>query len=321
MTKSNLLLLGCSGFVGQAMLNLIDEMEVTDFLFENIYGLSRNPKNSFGPRVTPLLCDLSKEPISCPNVEIIVHAATPASAELNNSDPNAMFNLNIDAMSAVIDFAARQEVPPTVLFTSSGAVYTPDSDIDRIETDAPVLNPSDLSFSAYARGKIEAELMLKDATLAGKCKGLIARLFAFSGTHLPRDRHFAIGNFVENAVTLKRITVRSDGSSLRSYLDERDMAHWLLSIIDRGVPENTYHVGSERTISIRDLAFLVSARYNLLTGDHIPVEILGQKSPIDGISRYVPSTLQTRTELGLSEKISLESSIDSMLYAARASRY
>jgi nucleoside-diphosphate-sugar epimerase len=319
LDKSNLLLLGASGFVGRSVLAHIHKMEDSALLFDKLYTLSRNHHN-FGARITPLLGDLSREPISCPNVEIIIHAATPASAELNHSDPNAMFNLNVDAMAAVIDFAAQQEEPPTVLFTSSGAVYAPDSHTAHIGTDAPVLNPTDFSSSAYARGKIEAELMLQDATLNGKCKGIVARLFAFSGTHLPRDRHFAIGNFVENAVALKKITIRSDGLSLRSYLDERDMAHWLLSIIDKGVSDHIYHVGSEREISIRELAFLVSERYNSLTGELIPVEILGQKSPIDGVSRYVPSTFETRKELGLSETISLESSIDSMLHAALAAQ-
>jgi dTDP-glucose 4,6-dehydratase len=227
-----------------------------------------------------------------------------------------MFKLNVDAMATVLDFASQQEAPPTVLFTSSGAVYASDSHHDLIGTNTRFIDTSDFSSSAYARGKIEAELMLQEATLAGKCKGIIARLFAFSGTHLPRNRHFAIGNFVEDAVTLKKITVRSDGTSIRSYLDERDMANWLLSIIDRGVPENIYHVGSERAISIGNLASLVSERYQLMTGDEIPVEILGQSSPLDGVMRYVPSTFQTRKEMGLSETISLENSIDSMLQAA-----
>jgi hypothetical protein len=53
-----------------------------------------------------------------------------------------------------------------------------------------------------------------------------------------------------------------------------------------------------------------------MTGDEIPVEILGQSSPLDGVMRYVPSTFQTRKEMGLSETISLENSIDSMLQAA-----
>ena len=125
---------------------------------------------------------------------------------------------------------------------------------------------------------------------------------------------------MESAITTKKIVVRSDGSSIRSYLDELDMAQWLMSICEYGVSNHIYHVGSERVISIRDLAFLVASRCEYLTGENVLVEILGETSPIDGVSRYVPSTTQTRNELGLSETISLESSIDSMLQDAIASR-
>jgi dTDP-glucose 4,6-dehydratase len=232
-----------------------------------------------------------------------------------------MLNLIVRGMENVIEFASRHPVPPKIVFTSSGAVYGEvSSSINLIPEDFPIATPSADHYSAYAEGKRRAESMLRDATVAGHCEGITARLFAFSGENLPRDRHFAIGNFVDSAITQKKIVVRSDGSSIRSYLDEKDMAQWLLSIAEKGTSGNIYHVGSERAISIRDLAFLISDRCEMLTGESIPIEILGQTSHLDGVSRYVPSTLQTRMNLELSEKISLEKSIDQMLRAAIAAQ-
>jgi len=252
-----------------------------------------------------------------PIFDLIVHAATPASAVLNTQDPDQMYRIIVQGMQNVIEFASRHQKAPTILFTSSGAVYgerpVDEECIREGSTSFPnLVAPS----SAYAEGKRAAEAMLREATEMGICKGIITRLFAFSGEHLPRDRHFAIGNFVENSVTMKKIVVRSDGSSIRSYLDERDLAYWLLTIAHSGRSDQIYHIGSERAISIRDLAFLVAERCELITGEKIPVEILGQSSPLDGVSRYVPSTVQTRASLGLSETIGLELSIDSMLHAA-----
>jgi nucleoside-diphosphate-sugar epimerase len=80
-------------------------------------------------------------------------------------------------------------------------------------------------------------------------------------------------------------------------------------------PDGVYHVGSERSISIRDLAELVAKRYSLLTRRECGVSILNQTSPLDGTSYYVPETHRTREVLGLSETISLELSIDSMIAA------
>ena len=101
-------------------------------------------------------------------------------------------------------------------------------------------------------------------------------------------------------------------------MDGEDMASWLLKIIDVGEPENIYHIGSERSISIRELAVLVGARYESLTRDPVTVTVLGESSPLDGVSRYVPSTAWTRQILNVEETISLESSVDKMILAAIA---
>lgn len=312
-----MLILGSSGFVGSSVVSLLSRDNEMRATFDAITLSFRSSVTVDYSWVKNLRFDFRSATDTFPEAEIIFHAATPASAELNSSNPNLMYDLNVLAMRKILDTVRSWRMPPRILFTSSGAVYG----------EMPVNAPSfaeerqwkadnQSSLSAYAEGKLAAESMLSMANEEGICVGIIARMFAFSGEHLPRDRHFAIGNFVESAVTNQKIVVRSDGSSIRSYLDERDMAQWLLQIAQNGTPNRVYHVGSERAVSIRELAFLVADRFELLTGSHIPVEILGHSSPLDGVSRYVPSTVQTRKELGLSETISLERSIDDMLKAA-----
>jgi dTDP-glucose 4,6-dehydratase len=253
-----------------------------------------------------------------PVFDVIVHLATPASAQMNVHNPALMLEANVLTMKNIIDFAAKHQDPPRLLFTSSGAVYGNISAVPNgIPEDYPTPEVGQLHFtdSAYAEGKRVAEALLIESTLKGKCLGLIARLFAFSGPSLPRDRHFAIGNFVRDAVQQQKIVVRSSGQSIRSYLDETDMAEWLIRILKIGDPLDVFHVGSERAISIRSLAELVASRYTAITSIHSDVEILGQSSPLDGVDFYVPSTNYTRKKLSLTEKMSLENSIDSMLYA------
>lgn len=319
MTK--LLVIGGSGFVGKSLLSHKD-IEKFDrvVITRSLPALVSNKQPNL-VAYEDLVWDVRRKSDLVPSFDLIIHAATPASALMNTMEPEVMHRVIVQGMENVIEFASRHSVPPKVLFTSSGAVYGEfPSSTAYISEDFHVGSESPGDSSAYAEGKRRAEIILRDATAEGLCNGIITRLFAFSGTHLPRDRHFAIGNFVESAVTKKKITVRSDGSSIRSYLDEQDMAQWLLAIAEDGVPGQIYHIGSERAISIRELAFLVSERYEILTGISIPVEILGQVSQLDGVSRYVPSTLRTRSELGLSETITLESSIDNMLETALAAQ-
>jgi nucleoside-diphosphate-sugar epimerase len=319
MTK--LLVIGGSGFVGRSLLTHKD-IEKFDRVVITRSGLTAvsNEQHKLVAH-QDLVWDVRRKSDLVPSFDVIIHAATPASALMNTMEPKAMQHVIVQGMENVIEFASRHSVPPKVLFTSSGAVYGEIlSPFDYIFEDFPVGSESPGDSSPYAEGKRRAEIILRDATAEGLCNGIVTRLFAFSGTHLPRDRHFAIGNFVEGAVTKKKITVRSDGSSIRSYLDEQDMAQWLLAIAEKGLPDQIYHVGSERAISIRDLALLVSERCEIMTGESIPVEILGQVSQLDGVSHYVPSTLRTRSELGLSETITLESSIDRMLETALAAQ-
>ena len=309
------LLLGASGFVGRSLLDVVHSQAAES---TSLYCVSsRSVKLDEIYKREWLVWDVlepSPFQFSC---NLIIHAATPASAELNSSDPDKMYQLNVQAMVNVVEFAARQQQPPVVLFTSSGAVYgDPPLSLEGFPEDWPTARLSSERSSAYARGKIEAERILQEATKGGKCIGLIARMFAFSGVYLPLDKHFAIGNFVRDVVKSRAITIRSDGSSIRSYMDGKDMASWLLRIIEAGSPDEIYHVGSERSISIRDLASLVSERYQLLTDNETSIEILGEISPLDGVSRYVPSTKWTRERLNLTETVSLEASIDQMIVKA-----
>lgn len=305
---SSCLLLGSSGFVGQSLSSNWPK------------GWVMCPVSSQSRENSPgLVWDVTTKCDFKPDYSLLIHAATPASAELNTFRPEEMFLMNVTAMTNVIEFASRHDNPPVVLFTSSGAVYgdMPPS-LERIPEDWPIATHSQEVSSAYARGKIEAERMLQEATQAGKCVGLIARMFAFSGVHLPIDRHFAIGNFIRDAVHSRAITIRSDGSSIRSYMDGTDMASWLLRVIESGTSDEIYHIGSERSISIQDLASVVATRYEQLTNHEVSIEILGQSSPLDGVSRYVPSTAWTRERLGLAETVSLEESIDKMILNALA---
>lgn len=300
----NCLLLGSSGFVGSCLLDYsIDKPELSFFASHLRVGINRERT-----------WDITGKSNLVANFDVIIHAATPASAVLNSEKPDEMYRLNVLAMENVIEFAARHQNPPIVLFTSSGAVYgeMPDH-LERFSEGWERPQSSIPLSSAYAQGKVDAEALLKKATIDGKCQGLIARLFAFSGVHLPLDRHFAIGNFVRDAVCDQRITIRGNGSPIRSYLDGQDMSEWIFQIIESGSPEEIYHVGSERAISIKDLATLVSNRYELLTDNPVKVDILDQSSPLDGVSRYVPSTERTRTQLNLKENIDLEESIDQMI--------
>ena len=308
-SRRSVLVLGGTGFVGRSLLSQLSESDNKVTIF------SRKPR--VGANTDGVDCaygDIRSDITLAPVFDVIIHAATDASADLNSNSPLDMFLTCVEGMQSVVRFCEKHKTPPVLLFTSSGGVY---GDLPSAQESFPendrLSAPSYSVGSAYAEGKRAAEFILAEAGARGVCDARLARLFAFSGIHLPLDRHFAMGNFIRDAVRQQHIVINGDGSAIRSYLDQADMAEWLLASIEKGNSHSTYHVGSERAISIHELADLVASRYKLLTEIECSFEVKRRSSPLDGVSRYVPSTKFTRAELQVSEKIKLETSIDRML--------
>ena len=222
--------------------------------------------------------------------DAIIHAATSAVTTLPDAE---MTSVIMDGARHVADFAKAAGCG-TVLFTSSGAVYGPRT-APAGEDDA--CEPA----TAYGKGKLAAERLLVDAGLDVK----IARCFAFAGPHLNRGIHFAIGNFIQNCLDGKPITINGDGTPLRSYLYADDLVEWLFAILERGGNGRPYNVGSDRAVSIRELAETVR---NVLGAD-VPVEVKGVPVPGAPPSVYVPDVTRAENELGLRVATGLEDAI------------
>jgi dTDP-glucose 4,6-dehydratase len=108
--------------------------------------------------------------------------------------------------------------------------------------------------SAYGEAKRLAEQWCVQHGLQHGMNISIARCFAFVGAGLPLDGHFAIGNFIADALAGRPVAVRGDGSPMRSYLYGADLAIWLMTCLLRGQHGRAYNVGSNQPLSIRELA-------------------------------------------------------------------
>jgi nucleoside-diphosphate-sugar epimerase len=309
------LVTGGTGFVGQSLLAYLSfQNDGNDYYFVGSRTGVRF-RESHTETISPwnVLNDCPFDP----DFDAVLHAATPASASLNATDPLKMVDIIVSGTQNVLKFVTSHKYLPRFILVSTGGVYGEmPSSLSAYDENYLGAVATIRAHSAYAEAKRMSEVFASISREVSGVDVMIARLFAFSGPHLPRDRHFAVGNFVRDAVQNNCIQVKSDGQSVRSYLDERDMAGWLLAILQRGQSGEVYHVGSERSITIGELAHLTAERYSIVTGNRCAVEILGQVSSLDGVSRYVPSTKRTRHVLGTCETISLEESLDSMILSA-----
>ena len=234
----------------------------------------------------------------------LIHAATDASAELNENNPLKMFDTVVLGTRNILEFAVKSKIS-RVLYLSSGAVYGQQVlGVDYVQessTGAPnCIDPK----NAYAEGKRASEML---CAIYGKQFGLqicIARIFALLGPLLNLNIHFAAGNFIRDAIAGKKITVLGDGRPERSYLYPSDLVVWLLAILTRGTPGVAYNVGSEEAISIANLAKLTSS----ILGNH-GYEVLGLSDSGWNPGRYVPDANMICKDLGVEQKVNLTEAI------------
>ncbi len=234
----------------------------------------------------------------------LIHAATDASADLNENYPLQMFDTVVEGTRRALDFAVENAVD-RVLFLSSGAVYGQQPwEMERVTeswTGAPsCVDPR----ASYAEGKRAAEML---CALYGKQFGLkiaIARVFALLGPYLSLDIHFAAGNFIRDAIQGKQIIVKGNGLPCRSYLYASDLTVWLWHMLVRAEPGKPYNVGSDESVSIRELAEKVSD-----TLGNVGYKVLGAPDIGWNLGRYVPETSLIHRDLGLHKTVPLDEAI------------
>ena len=319
--NSNILLTGGTGFFGKALLR--HRLSTQPSSACEIAVLSRNPERflvaypefSAHPSIRFVKGDIQQLD-SLPwdqTFTHVLHAAADSTIGPSLA-PLQRYEQIVEGTRNMLDLAVATGAR-RFLLTSSGAIYGPQpADLAAIPEDWPgspsLAEPS----TAYGQAKRSAEHL---CALVGEQHGLetvVARCFAFVGPDLPLNVHFAIGNFIRDALADDVITVTGDGTPLRTYLNQTDLAHWLFTLLDKGRPGEAYNVGSNEVISIAELAHLV--RNVLAPEKH--VHILGKPDAGAARNLYVPDIRKVQQQLGFSVSVPLAEAIRRTGAAAQA---
>lgn len=308
---STYLITGATGFIGKWLLESFIYINERLSLNNNLIILSRDPEifirnypHLNNKSINFIKGDIRDFKIKDQKVDYIIHGATDADANTISQFPLEIFDVIVNGTKNVLALAKQNNVK-SFLFISSGAIYGEQPlDLSHITED---FTGSPNMFSdniAYSEGKRVAEMLCNIYFKKHNVESKIARCFAFVGPYLPLDRHFAIGNFINDRLENKKIKIKSDGSAIRSYLYASDLSIWLWTILFRGLPVKPYNVGSDEIISIKELAQKIA----VLNKDNQVVECLPTVSN-HPTNIYVPSIQRASTELNLTVKINLTHAI------------
>ena len=267
-----ILVIGGTGFFGKSILDSFQKGLLQKFKISEVILMARNTSkfiNDFpeliGNNVHLIKGDISVSE-NIPYADIVIHAAssTNKSDYIKNS---ANQKTNIEkATENYCALATRFHKSAKIVYCSSGAVYGQQPfNLEKIAENQLFQDVESLPIEKrdYATGKRNAENGIIELGKEGLSVS-IARCFAFFGKYLPKDQHFAYGNFIGQAERGEDIIVTAKNPVYRSYMSADDLVDSLIMIaLNSNQSCPIYNVGSDEAILIHDLAKKIAEDYGV----------------------------------------------------------
>jgi nucleoside-diphosphate-sugar epimerase len=264
LENSRILISGGTGFVGKWLISALDyARRESSIKFEidiiSRYGRENSPFNSeITDSLNWILKDFTKDTqlLREPYSHYIL-GSTPSISSKGSSDLSLVRDATINGTRSVLDSIATHGGLARVINLSSGAassleVLEPKFEIDSCPADH-FTNPA----ANYSHAKLQSEKLISEAIRNGTLSGCNLRLYAFAGPLLALDEHFAIGNFMNDAVKLLPISINGNSSTVRSYMYPTDLVNWILKVLVSD-KSGTFNVGNPNPITIGELARTIS---------------------------------------------------------------
>ncbi len=288
LDRQLILATGATGFVGTWLTELLtwsaDRLAIAPRLVlvsRDPSGFARRHPHLARHRCVQLITGDVRRQTTLPASADLVVAGASASVASGDAPTEAAMRAVAAANARLArDYAARG---CRVLYLSSGAAGRERPD-------------------AYGEEKLAAEALLHDPQL--DASAIVARLFTFVGPHLPLGLHFAVGNFLADALARRPVTVAGDGTAVRSYLYAADLARYLWVLAVDGAAGGSYDVGSPDAVTIAQLAEAVAA----LEDPPLPVRRAGTTMASSAGSVYLPDGALA-SGIGLVPRWDLESAL------------
>ena len=309
------LITGGAGFIGShladRMLSRGDEVIVLDDFSS---GSPDNIAHLHGKRGFESVTGSAGDPVVVGTLvercDVIVHLAAAVGVRLILDRPVHTIENNLFGTAVVLAAAAeahRAGNRKLVLLASTSEVYGKSSRPPFREDDDITLGPTVNSRWAYACSKAMDEWLGLAYWREHGLPVIIARFFNTVGSRQTGRYGMVLPNFTDQALSGEPITVFGNGRQSRCFCHVSDTVEAVIRLVDTaGAEGEVFNVGSDREITMRDLAEMVRRAVN----SESPIELIpydeAYAEGFEDMERRVPDAGKLERWTGFRPKMSLE---------------
>jgi UDP-glucose 4-epimerase len=319
------LVTGGAGFIGSHLSEQLllrgDEVMVLDDLstgsmsnIEHLIGRDRFDYRIGSALDDPLVVELVDR------TDCTVHLAAAVGVRLIVERPVHTIETNVRATEVVLDAASRKRRP--VVVASSSEVYGKSPKVPFSEEDDLSLGPTTRSRWAYACSKALDEWLAFAYQREKGVPVIVVRLFNTVGPRQVGQYGMVLPTFARQALAGEPLTVFGDGRQARCFGHVEDAVQALLRLLD--CPEargEVFNIGSDREISIRELAEMVRDRAGSDSAIRLVPYEEAYAEGFEDMPRRVPDVSKLERFVGFKPKKPLEEIVDDVVeYQRNAGR-
>ncbi len=309
------LITGGAGFIGshltEALLASGGTVTVVDNFStgsrDNLAAVAGNP----GLRVmeADVVTDTELLKSLIPECDAVIHLAAAVGVELVVHDPVHTILTNVHGTENILRLAAEHH--RRILVASTSEVYGKSTQAKFSETDDLIIGSPFNSRWSYACSKLLDEFLLMAFHRSSSLPGTVVRFFNTVGPRQTGRYGMVVPRFVGRALRNEPLLVYGDGEQSRCFCHVADVVRALLLLLPR---EDTwggvFNIGSQRSVTIRQLAELVIERTKSSSIiEQIPYEKAYEKG-FEDMRRRMPDTERIHSLTGWQPAYSLEQIID-----------
>ena len=230
-----------------------------------------------------------------------IHCSTPSNVHSGSQNSTSANAVATNSLRSLLVDAKNSKIVPKLMHLSSGSVYEGSHDYKNISVSEFTAIKSETSRNSYDETKISLEEEINNAAARGLIVGSSPRLFAFYGPRLALDAHFAIGNFMQNAINREPIKIQGNPNTIRSYMYPTDLLNFLVRILVD--PESgSLNIGSSKPRTLYETARSI--------GDVFGISRIETSANKNELTSYFPSTEKVEERYDYCEKMVFETGIE-----------